>query len=115
VEIALEWRGLRIAKGARRADLVLVDARYTADGRRVSIARGYERRGDVWSDLVILDRDSIVNRLKRGRKVFTGRTRDLPGDFELLSPVSLTRSGETLRLGSEKGENGVEALELPGF
>jgi hypothetical protein len=94
---------------------VLVDVRYDPEDGQVRAARGYERRGDVWSDLVILDRAALFDRIRSGRKIFTGRAKDLPGDFEILSPVGLGREGDTLRVGSRAIGDRSEELGLPVF
>ncbi len=113
--MAMAGRGKRVSKASRRADVVLVDVRYVPEGGHVRVARGYERRGDVWSDLVILDRAELVDRIRRGRRIFTGRTKDLPGDFEILSPVSVDREVEALRVESSDLGDGREELGLPVF
>lgn len=81
-------RGQAVSPGTKRADVVLVAARYGADGR-VQIAQAYQRRGPIWGDLVLLDRRALVEALRRGGKVFAGRTRDLSHDFELLHRLAL--------------------------
>ncbi len=108
-------RGKRISPEAKRADLVLVDARLSQDGQRITVARGYERWGDVWSDLLILDRDALIRRLKDGRRIFTGRLKDLPGDFDLLARVSLGDGGGSIRAGSRARSESADDLGIPLF
>jgi hypothetical protein len=115
IAMAMAWRGERVSRAARRADLVLVDVRYDPEDGAVRLARGYERRGDVWSDLVILDRAALIDRIRRGKKTFTGRAKDLPGDFEILSPVTVGPGGDALHVGSNDKGTGREDLGLPVF
>jgi hypothetical protein len=115
MEMATAWRGERVSRTARRADLVLVDVRCDPEGSGVRLARGYERRGDVWSDLVILDRAALIDRIRRGKKTFTGRAKDLPGDFEILSPVMVGPEGDALHVGSNDRGTRREDLGLPVF
>lgn len=104
-------RGRRLSRVGKQADLVLVDARYDADRGRLSLVRGYERRGDVWSDLLLLDRDSLIGRLRAGSRVFVGKLKDLPGDFELFARVHLNGESESIRSGANESED----LGLPIF
>ena len=73
-------KGRRVSPAAKRLDLVVVAARYAADGK-LTVAQGYERRGQVWSDLLLLDRPTLIGRLRTGRRVATGETASVPGDF----------------------------------
>ncbi|HLB64895.1 MAG TPA: hypothetical protein VJJ46_08630 [Anaerolineales bacterium] len=109
----MNHRGRRLSSAAKRADLVLVDARLSSDGHRLAAARGFERRGEVWSDLLILDRDTVVRRLKDGKAVFTGRPTELPGDFELLARVRLNEGSEAICAGSAAGAGASDHLGLP--
>jgi hypothetical protein len=108
-------RGIPISIAKKRADLVLVDARPTADGRRIALARGYERRGDVWSDLLLLDRETLLARVKERKRVFAGRPLELPGDFALRSAVRLSGEKASPMLVSEDGKPEAEGLGLPVF
>jgi hypothetical protein len=95
--------------------LVLVDARPTEDGRRIAVARGYERRGEVWSDLMILDRETLLSRVKQGKRVFVGAPLDLPGDFALQAPVRLSGDKKSPALISGAGRDEAERLGMPIF
>ncbi len=107
-------RGQAVSPATKEADVVLVAARYGADGR-VRIAQAYLRRGPIWGDLVLLDRGTLVEALQRGRKVFAGRTRDLSHDFELLHRLVLDgRDGEgVVRSAVAAGAAGRDELGVP--
>ena len=94
-------RGKRVSAESRKVDVVIDGARYTPDGR-LSLARGWERRGEVWGDWVLFDRDQLIGHLRRGKRVVIGRAGELPGDFVVEVPVQLLRS------------NGFEVLLVHG-
>ena len=104
-------RGKRASIAKTEVDLVLVSARYKPAGRMLLFARGYARRGQVWTDIMIYDRASLVEALKQGQNVVVGRTLGLVGDFEILSPVHLSPR-EHLRTG-ENNEHSGDDLGLP--
>ena len=53
-------------------DGVIEDVRYAPNGR-IALVRLYERRGTVWSDRLLLDRRELIERLKLGKHLVTGR------------------------------------------
>jgi hypothetical protein len=84
--------GVRVPSSNRRADVVVVAAHYGPD-RRVDWVQAYERRGRVWGDKVLLDRNALVERLQRRQRIHAGAARAMPGDFELGAVVELQGSG----------------------
>jgi hypothetical protein len=69
----------------------------------------------VWTDLLIFDRASLARRLKDGKAVFTGRTSDLPGGFELLARVNLREGDDSIRAGTSTDAPKDDDLRLPLF
>ena len=104
-------RGKQASIAKTGVDLVLVSARYKPAGRMLLFARGFARRGQVWTDIKLYDRPSILEALEQGKHVVAGRSSGLVGDFEILSPVHLSR-GEHLRTGM-KSEHSGDDLGLP--
>ena len=104
-------RGRRASIAKKEVDLVLVSARYKPAGRMLMFARGFARRGQVWMDIKLYDRPSILEALEQGKTVVAGRSSGLVGDFEILSTVHLSR-GEHLRTG-KKSEYSGDDLGLP--
>ncbi len=104
-------RGKRTSISKTQIDLVLVSARYEPETRRLIFARGFGRRGQVWTDIKLFDRASLVEGLKMGQKIVTGRSSTLAGDFEILSPVHLGSEGQLLAGG--RSEHAGDDLELP--
>ena len=82
-------RGKRTTIAKTKADLVLVAASYEPGTGRLRFARGYERRGQVWTDIKHFDRASLVEGLNHGQYIVTGRSSSLVGDFEIFSSVHL--------------------------
>jgi hypothetical protein len=108
-------RGKRVSRASRKLDVVLVAARYGEEGDRLNIARGYERRGFVWGDLVLFDRQTLIERLNAKKRVVTGYPGELPGDFEVTATVHLMREGVTESLVANGHQSGRDDLGLPLF
>jgi len=49
----------------------VIEAAHYRDGQ-LHWVRAYERRGPTWSDHVLLDRDTLVDRLQSGKRFRTG-------------------------------------------
>jgi hypothetical protein len=76
---------------ASKVDGVIEAVRYTADGR-IALVRGYERRGAIFSDYVLISRDRLVEQLQKGKKFFTGtRRKFFAGTFETRASVMLVK------------------------
>ena len=74
-------------------DGVIEAVHYRPDGQ-VDWVRAFERRGPTWSDYVILKRDTLVQKLKAGKKFVAGRRiPQLAGTFEVFAPVRLAADG----------------------
>jgi hypothetical protein len=72
-----------------KIDGVIEAVRYNPDGS-IRVVRGYERRGVVWTDEVMLARKDLVYRLKQGRRFVTGvRTIYKGSEFDTSTPVHL--------------------------
>jgi len=85
-------------------DGVIEAARYAPDGKIVMV-RAYERRGETFSDRVLLDRKTLVDQLKKGRKFVIGkRTPLMASTFEV---------GRSVRLAGGKGQEIISTSEKP--
>ncbi len=80
-------RGVKLSKNAKTYDVVLTAVRYAPEGQ-VELARGYSRRGVVWGDHKLFDRDQILDLVAQKIKVATGIPTQMPGDFEIWEEVS---------------------------
>jgi hypothetical protein len=108
-------RGKRVSRASRKLDVVLVAVRYGEEGDHLDIAQGYERRGFVWGDLVLLDRQALIERLNAKKRVVTGYPGELPGDFEVTAEVRLTQEGGTESIVADGHQAGKDDLGLPLF
>jgi len=68
----------------------VVEAVHYDSGGSVQWVRAYLRRGPIFSDRLKLDRQTLIDHLKSGKRLFTGRRIPLmAGTFELSKPVKL--------------------------
>jgi hypothetical protein len=76
-------------------DGVIEAVRYSRNGQ-VDFVRAYERRGVTFSDRVLLDRKTLLERLKAHKRFATGQRREFLGStFESGRDVQLaTRDGK---------------------
>jgi hypothetical protein len=66
---------------------VIEAVRYNPDGQ-IALVRAYERRGATYSDRVLLDRETLLERLKGGKNFRTGQRKEfLASTFELNKDV----------------------------
>ena len=85
-------------------------------GSRIELVRAYERRGPTFSDHVLLDRPTLLVRLKQGKRFVTGQRKELwASTFEVGKAVNLVgRDGEQVVTTAE--HNGQDQLEgVPAF
>ena len=108
-------RGKRVSRASRKLDIVLVAARYAEDGDRLKIVQGYERRGFVWGDLVLFDRQALIERLNAKKRVVTGYQGELPGDFEVIGEVNIDDENGTESIVADGHQMGRDDLGLPLF
>ncbi|HSR48091.1 MAG TPA: hypothetical protein VLL77_08900 [Anaerolineales bacterium] len=102
----------RLRPGMTKIDLVVTSARYDGETGRVSQARAYERWGQVWSDILLLDRSDLVERINAGKKVVTGGPVGLPGEFDVDRSVRLA-DGKWLV--ADGGSPGRDDLGVPTY
>ncbi len=68
----------------------VVEAVHFAPDGNIAWVRAYERRGSTYSDRVLLDRKALVERIRGGKRFFTGqRTLLEAGTFEIIHPIRL--------------------------
>jgi len=95
----------------KKVDGVIEAAHFTSDGK-LAWVRAYERRGPTWSDTVLLDRDALVQRLKKRKRFYVGTRREfLASEFELGEPVRLIEFYRGFILVVGKGQVRQDKLE----
>ncbi len=79
---------------AQKIDGIIETVRYDPEGK-ISQVRVYERRGSSFSDLTLLSRESLIQKIRTGKKFYVGKRIPLQAStFELGNPVRIAgRSG----------------------
>ena len=75
--------------GKIKYDGVLEIAHFKSDGQ-LDWVRVYLRRGPIFSDRILMNRQEFVKELKAGKRFFTGeRIHKMGGKFNVIQPVNL--------------------------
>jgi hypothetical protein len=78
----------------QKIDGVVECVRYKSNGE-VEWVRAYERRGATYSDHLLLKRETLIERLKSGKKFVAGnRTSLMASTFVVTLPVRLFQTGD---------------------
>jgi hypothetical protein len=105
----------RVDVARNKYDGVVEAVRYKADGQ-VDWVRAYERHGAVFADRVLIRRDSLVERLKSGKKFVVGKRIPYQANtFDVSLPLDLVGAGdqEYIRAGgSGAGEDHLEGVPI---
>ena len=86
-------------------DGVIEAVRYTSDGK-IEFVRAYERRGAAFSDGVLLDRKTLLEKLQSGKRFVTGERKVLlANSFVTGKPVkALGSNGKQVVTTAERAE-----------
>jgi len=77
----------------QKFDGVIEAVHYKPDGQ-VDWVRTYLRRGPTFSDYILLDRQTLIEHLKSGKKYMVGeRIPQLASTFEVTRPVKVIQNG----------------------
>ena len=82
---------------AKKFDGVIEAVRYK--NGQIEIARTFERRGAAFTDRIMLNRQELLDRLKKGKTYYVGKRKEfLAGTFEIQDkPVQvLNRNGKEI-------------------
>lgn len=78
---------------AKRYDAIITAARFTPDGK-IDLVRIFERRGATYSDQVHISRETLVERLKAGKKIVVGQRKEYwASTFDFGKEVILLETG----------------------
>ena len=81
---------------AKKFDGVIEAVRYNPNGE-IALVRAYELRGVTYSDRILLDRPTLLERIKVGKTFSTGQRKEFWGStFEL---------GKTVKLVNKNGKD----------
>ena len=82
-------------------DGVVEAVHYTPDGQ-VAWVRAYLRRGFIFSDRTMLDRETLIDTIKSGKRMVVGKRVPLMGaNFEVSDAIKIVKQngGESLAVG----------------
>lgn len=101
---------------AKKFDGVIEAVRYNRNGQ-ITLVRAYELRGVIYSDLVLLDRDTLLERLKAGKKFITGQRKEFWGSsFEFGKTVTVvSKDGKDVLTTREDNSKRDEIEDTPAF
>jgi hypothetical protein len=72
----------------KKSDFVIEAVRYK--NGKIDVVRGYQRRGPTYTDRILLDRKTLLERLKEGKLVVTGQRQEfLASTFDIGKPVKV--------------------------
>lgn len=78
---------------AKKIDGVIEAVRYK--NGQIVLVRAYERRGATYSDRLMLDRKTLLERLQKGQQFVSGSRQDLMAStFTLSKPVQVVKVEE---------------------
>ena len=103
-------------KSSKKFDGVIEAVHRDAQGR-IEVARFYERRGPIWSDWTLINRDDLITRLKKGEKFVIGERKIYwGGTFNVVTQVQLLSvNGQESLVTSQSPDSGIELKEAPLF
>jgi hypothetical protein len=101
---------------AKKFDGVIEAVRYNPDGQ-IALVRGYELRGVTYSDRVLLDRDTLIERLKKGEKFITGQRKEYwASTFDFGKTVKMqSKDGKEFITTRDDGSQRDELEGTPAF
>jgi hypothetical protein len=91
-------------------DGVVEAAHFKPDGQ-LDWVRVYERRGAVFSDCILLNRENFIEQLKAGKRYMVGeRIHNLGGKFNVSQPVHLLRTDSKAVIAVGNAQPGMDDL-----
>lgn len=88
----------------------VIEAVHYKNGQ-IAVVRAYERRGPTYTDIVHLDRKTLLHKLQEGKQFFTGQRENLMAStFSLGKQVKVINQIVTTRAGSVQDD-----IEAPVF
>jgi len=99
---------------AKQIDGVIESVRYK-NGQIVAV-RAYERRGATYSDRLLLDRKTLLERLQKGLLFASGSRQDLMAStFKLAKPILLIKADERDHISTSENATRDELENVPLF
>ena len=99
---------------AKKIDGVIEAARYK--NGQIVVVRAYERRGATFSDRVVLDRKTLLDRVQKGGQYVIGSREELHAStFKLGKPVLLVKQNDHDLLSTNTNATVDDLEEVPFF
>ena len=99
---------------AKKIDGVIEAVRYK-NGQIVAV-RGYERRGFTFSDRVVLDRKTLLERLQKGQQFISGSRQEfMASTFSLSKPILLVKKDDREYISTKENVTKDELENVPLF
>jgi hypothetical protein len=99
---------------SKKIDGVIEAARYK--NGQIMMVRVYERRGATYSDHVLLDRKTLLERMQKGEQYVTGVREDLKAStFKIGKPVMIVKQDDRELLATRENVTRDELEEVPNF
>lgn len=99
---------------AKKIDGVIESVRYK-NGQIVAV-RAYERRGATFSDRLLLDRKTLLERLQKGHQFIAGSRQELMAStFTLSKPVILVKTDDREYIVTNENASRDELESVPLF
>lgn len=99
------------SKRLKGVDGVIEAAHFGPDGK-LAWVRAYERRGPTWSDVVLLDREALVQRLKGRKRFYVGARHEFwASEFDVTLPVRLVQFYKGAAIVVGKGNSQQDRLD----
>ncbi|MBI3739740.1 MAG: hypothetical protein HY258_11885 [Chloroflexi bacterium] len=98
----------------QKFDVVIEAVRYK--NGKIDVVRAYERRGATFSDRVLIDRKTLLERLKNGKRFVTGQRKELwASTFEVGKPIKLIGEEDKQVVSTQAQAENDELEGVPAF
>ena len=99
---------------AKKFDGVIEAVRYK--NGQILLARAYERRGPTFSDHVLLDRKTLLDRIQKGKVFVTGKREELKAStFKVGKPLVIVKQNGKEWISTRHDASHDEIEEVPVF
>jgi len=99
---------------SKQIDGVIEAARYK--NGQITLVRAYERRGATFSDHVLVDRKTLLERLQKGKQYVTGTREELRAStFSLGKSVKIVKQNDRELLTTSENATHDELEKVPAF
>ncbi len=99
---------------SKQIDGVIEAVRYK--NGQITVVRAYERRGATFSDRVLVDRKTLLERLQKGKQYVTGSREELHAStFSLGKSVKIVKQNDRELLSTSENATHDELEKVPAF